>query len=89
MANIVGIVSTSFIPKDGENIIEGKTVYVTEPINPKRGEGLSTDKFFLSKDKLAELSFTVALGQEIEVLYNKYGKVGTIRLTSAEFLEIE
>ena len=38
------------------------------------------DRIFLSKNKLNDLSFVPVVGMDIEVLYNKYGKVSTIRL---------
>jgi hypothetical protein len=43
---------------------------------------VSTDHFFLSKNKLRDLSFTPAVGQEVDVLFNRYGKVQTLRLLS-------
>lgn len=84
MAKIVGIIKTSFIPKDSKVPVEGLSVYVTEPINPKRGEGVSTDHFFLDKDKVSALNFTVSLNQEVEILYTKWGKVGSLRLIDEE-----
>ena len=38
------------------------------------------DRIFLSKNKLNDLSFVPVVGMEVEVLYNKFGKVSTIRL---------
>ena len=38
------------------------------------------DRIFLSKNKLNDLSFVPVVGMEVEVLYNKSGKVSTIRL---------
>lgn len=61
-------------------MVEGLTVYTTDPIAPERGEGVSTDRFFLSAAKLQALSFQPAVGMEVEVLYTKWGKVGTLRL---------
>lgn len=89
MSKIVGIVQTSFQPKDSANIIEGVTVHVTDPISRERGEGVATDHFFLTADKLKSLSFTPAVGQEIEVLYTKWGKVGTLRLNSTPNISVE
>lgn len=82
MAKIIGISNTSFTPKDSETPIEGSTYHVTEPIDPKNGVGFKGDKFFLTRTKLSTLDFTPAIGQEVEVLYNKFGKVATLRLLS-------
>lgn len=80
MPKIIGISNTSFTPKDSTTPIEGTTFYTTEPIDSKNGAGSKGDKFFLTRAKLSALDFTPAIGQEVEVLYNKFGKVATIRL---------
>ena len=82
MAKIIGIATTSFTPKDSDTPIEGATYYTTEPIDSKRGVGDKGDSFFMTKAKLAALDFTPAIGMDIEVLYNKFGKVATLRLLS-------
>lgn len=76
---ILGISEVSFEGKDGK-AITGSTLYVAEPIPANRGQGVSTDRFFLSSAKLAALDFKPAVGMQIGVLYNKFGKVATIRL---------
>lgn len=88
MAKIVGLFVTSFVPKDATAPVEGQTFHITEPIDRKRGEGVSTDHFFLSKAKLAALDFTPAVGQEVDVLYNRFGKVSTLRLLN-DALEVD
>lgn len=77
---IAGILKTAFKPTDSDTPIEGVTVHVTDAIPPDRGEGVSTDHFFLSANKVKQLPFALAVGQEIEVLYSKWGKVATLRL---------
>lgn len=81
MANvtILGRAHTSFKGKDG-TLIEGDTIYTMEGIDPRRGEGHRADHFFLSASKLAALDFTLKPGQEVEIYYNRFGKVQTIRL---------
>lgn len=79
MATIVGISRTAFTGQDGTPV-EGKTFFVTEAIDPKRGEGVSAERFFLSRAKLAALDFSPALGMEVEILYNRFGKVASLSL---------
>lgn len=83
---IVGISKTEFQSKAG-NKISGSTIYTTEPMDPKRGQGEVTDHFFLSAAKLADLGFTPAVGQEITIFYNRYGKVATIKLDDDIIIE--
>ena len=66
MSKIIGTANSSFKGNDGTQIT-GTTVYTTEPIDPKRGQGESADHFFLSAAKLAALDFTPAVGQDVTV----------------------
>lgn len=79
MSQIIGITDTSFKAKDGTQI-DGKTIYITEPISDKRGTGLLADHFFLSTKRFTALPFTPAVGQNITVFYNKFGTVATVQL---------
>ena len=79
MSNIVGIESIEFKTKDGETIT-GSRIHMTEDIPAGRGMGKTVDSFFLSTARLAQLDFMPAVGQNIEVLYSKFGKLKTVRL---------
>ena len=81
MSKLIGCEHKNFTTQKGDTI-EGVSIYITDKIPPQRGEGCTADRIFLSKNKLADLPFVPAVGMEIEVLYNKYGKVSTIRLIS-------
>lgn len=78
--HIIGIESVHFTPKNSDKKIAGIKVHVGIPMPPKKGQGEEVDSFFLSDAKLAALDFVPAVGQTVEVLYNKYGKVSTLRL---------
>lgn len=80
MSKIIGIADTNFKPKDSDTAITGKSIYITEPMDPKRGQGETADHFFMTSARLATLDFTPAVGQTIEVFYNRFGKVSTLRL---------
>lgn len=84
MSRIIGIRNMAFTGKDGTPV-EGKSLYVTDPIDPKQGKGDSADKIFLSASKLASLDFTPEPGQEIAIFYNKYGKPATLKLDDLDF----
>lgn len=84
MAKIIGIIRTKFQAKDTGTTVEGQTIHVTESIASERGVGEAADHFFLSKAKLAALGFTPAVGQEVEVFYNRYGKVTSLKLVDLD-----
>ena len=79
MSKIIGFEHKSFTTKEGDTI-EGTSIFIADKIPPQRGEGCMGDRNFLSKNKLNDLPFVPAVGMEVEVLYNKFGKVSTIRL---------
>ncbi len=88
MPKIIGIANANFTPKDSETAITGKTFYTTEPMDPKRGQGETADHFFLTSAKLDTLDFTPAVGQTIDILYNRYGRVATVKLVDSDDLII-
>lgn len=88
MVRVIGVVYTNFTARDGTTI-EGQTLHTTEPISAERGIGESGDRFFLSKAKLSTLDFTPAPGQTVEVFYNRYGKVASLKLVSDDSIVID
>lgn len=80
---IVGLQPTSFPSRDDPKVlIEGVTIYVTTPLDSKKSgtKGLKADKLFLTNAKISDLSFLVDTDQLVEIYYNKYGKVQSLRL---------
>ena len=79
IVRIIGRETTDFIAKDGQRI-SGTTFHTAETISSQRGEGEKGDRFFLSAAKLAALDFVPAVNQTVEIYYNRFGKVATLRL---------
>lgn len=79
IVRIIGRETTDFIAKDGQRI-SGTTFHTAETISSQRGEGEKGDRFFLSAAKLAALDFVPTVNQVVELYYNKYGKVTTLRV---------
>lgn len=76
---IEGVVGVDFTTEDGKTIT-GKTVYFTEPLDPDRGEGYFAGKIFFSAAKLAALDFTPAVGQVVNFLYDRGGRVKAVTI---------
>ncbi|MBE6611981.1 MAG: hypothetical protein E7632_05775 [Ruminococcaceae bacterium] len=74
MPKIIGIKLMCFTPKDG-NKVEGAMIYATEPLRGDKASGEEAFSFFLSQAKLDAQTFTLKVGQEVDLLYNRYGKV--------------
>ncbi len=77
-SEVLGIQDVNFKGRDGQPV-EGKTVFLAQKIPAQRGRGQSAERIFLSTAKLTELGFVLDVGMSVEVLYNRYGKVHTLR----------
>lgn len=80
MARIVGIKPISFTSDKTNELVSGTKLFLTEPIPPGKGFGVSTDDLYLSSSRLAELSFQPSVGMEISVNYNKKGSLVSVAL---------
>lgn len=76
---LIGIEHTSFTGNDGTPVT-GTTLYGTEGIDPKKGQGEKIFRCFLSTAKFSALDFKPTLGQTLGIVYNRYGKVDTLTL---------
>lgn len=76
---IVGVSNVEFTTEDGKTIT-GTTIYYTEPLEPERGQGCFAGKLFLSAAKLVALTYTPAVGQEVELLFDRNGKVKAVNV---------
>lgn len=80
MAKIVGFRHLDFSDNKGKKIV-GDKIYITDDSNTDI-TGVSTDAVFLPNGKL---TFKLALGQIIDIRYNKYGKIDSIALVKEKF----
>ena len=76
--NVIGFSERSFTAKDTDALIEGMNIFVT--FESKSTTGLACDRFFISQKRLNECDYFPSLGDEIELQYNRYGKITDIRL---------
>ena len=72
---IIGIRPSSFIGDDGAQV-SGQNIYMTYPL--EKGEGYGAERVFVTVARLAEWSYRPKVGDEVEVVYNRYGKCSQI-----------
>ena len=77
--HIVGVEKVRFTGSDGTEI-SGITLYYTEALDPTRGTGQFAGKLFLTTARLAALDYKPAVGQTVEVLYDRRGKVKAVNV---------
>lgn len=68
---IIGIKDTSFAAEDGKQI-NGVNYFYT--MRDEKVQGLMAGKLFITSDKLSTFSIQPELGQEVQVVYNRFGK---------------
>lgn len=73
---VIGIREVNFTAADG-NKISGYSLFCSYPIT-RNGQGVAVDKLFLSDKKVAACGYFPELGDEINVQYNRWGKVEAV-----------
>lgn len=72
---IIGIRPSSFTGNDGVQV-NGLNIYMTEPL--EKGEGLEALRVFVTADKVSNWPYRPKVGDEVEIIYNRYGKCAEI-----------
>lgn len=75
---VIGFSERSFTAKDTGALIEGMNIFVT--YENYRTTGCACDRFFITRQRLDECDYSPSLGDDIELQYNRYGKIIGIRL---------
>lgn len=71
MAKIIGIRPSEFKGDSGE-VITGKNIYISYPLD--KGEGLGAERVFITDKKLSDWFYKPAVGDEVKLEYNRFGK---------------
>lgn len=80
MSKVIGFREVSFTGTTGE-VVDGYNLFIATDIHPRDGEGVSCERIFVTKAKLAKCEYNIpAVDVAVEVMYNRYGKVADIRL---------
>lgn len=85
MSKVIGIENVHFTGRDG-NEVDGKRIHFTDPIDADRGVGEAADKVFLSAAKLAAFDFAPAVGQVVNFLYDRGGRVKAVAVVDDDII---
>lgn len=77
---IVGYRKSNFRTADNTEI-KGYNIFAEESI-VSNGTGIQTDKFYLSENKINRMGIELdaLIGEDVELYYNRWGKVETIHV---------
>lgn len=76
---VAGIRKVDFLDKEGK-AVRGETIFLSKPIDAKMGTGIEFEKAFFSEERLAAMTYKPEVGDQVEVLYNRRGKIYLLRL---------
>lgn len=78
MARVIGMRKSSFTGNDGE-LVKGTTFYLTYPLTGDGAAGQGADRAFLTEAKLSNSPVIPKIGDDVEIVYNRYGKASEFR----------
>lgn len=74
---IIGFRPSSFKGEQGDNV-SGMNIYLTYPL--EKGTGQGSERVFLTDAKLNKVGYIPAVGDDVRIEYNRYGKPAGIYL---------
>ena len=77
MYRIEGIERVDYISKKTKKRVLGAVLYISSPLDEKRGNGRKTDRVYVS-DKICPNGAALKIGTEVNFLYDRYGGVAKI-----------
>lgn len=72
---IIGIRPSSF-PGENNLTVTGRNIYMTYPL--EKGEGQGCERVFVTDAKIIKWSYQPKVGDEVEIVYNRYGKCDSL-----------
>lgn len=73
IAKVEGFASVDFKTKEGDHI-QGTSVFLSMPIT-NNGSGRKFEKVFFNSERWGKVKDTVAIGDLVTPVYNRYGKI--------------
>lgn len=77
---VIGWQKNEFTPKGETEPVRGFNIFVIE--HRRNVEGMAADRLYISEQRARECGFNPKLGDEVEVSYNRWGKVQSIEVVS-------
>lgn len=80
---VIGYKQSNFRAKDG-TAVEGYNIYCTYPFNSPIADGEACERLYISDKRLNDCGYVPCVGDEVEVMYNRFGKVASIKIAGAK-----
>ena len=79
---LIGYREANFRPDNGKGEeVKGYMIYLGNEIDPRRGGGMEAERQYLTQSKIDRegISLPELCGKDVNVYYNRYGKIASIR----------
>jgi len=73
---VIGFFRNDFTTED-QNVVTGYRVFVGHKITVN-GDGMKVDTIYLTDSRLAKSGYNLRVGDEVKLLYNRFGKIETV-----------
>lgn len=73
---VIGFVKADFKGQDG-NLVKGYNLFLTYNL-PENGQGVGCERVYITDDKLARCGYQPNVGDEVDLMYNRFRKVAAI-----------
>ena len=74
---VIGYKRSDFVTKDGVSVT-GLNIYLTYAATGTDAEGVVAERVYVSDAKLAKSGYKPRVGDEVNIMYNRFGKPETI-----------
>lgn len=75
---VIGFKKSDFKTTEG-NMIHGVNLYLGYPLRGEDCGGMAVERYYMTDAKLAANGYTPRVDDTVEVAYNRYGKLESIR----------
>ena len=81
---LIGYRRSDFQAQDGTKVT-GYNVFIATDIDPRRGAGVSVERYYLSDAKIKRHGLDLAslLGKNVKAYYNRFGKLDSLSTDEA------
>lgn len=73
-----GYKRSNFTAKESGSLVTGYNLYLSYPVTGEDACGIAFERIYMSDSKLAKCGYKPHVGDEVNVTYNRFGKVDFI-----------
>ena len=76
---VIAIRKVSFTDEKTKELVSGVSLFLARPSKEAGWQGVEVAKFWLKEDSEVLKTYTPSINQDIEIAFNRYGKISFIK----------